>query len=153
MVAVRATRNVAGLVAATTRTAATSTTTTAPTMARALSMSGRLRVAIDHPGHAETVGGHAEARREEGLGQGHLHLAALAERCEQPVGLGDAGRGDRQREALEVRLPLAAAVRCHHSPLPDADAGMHHLVAGSPGAHVGTRPVLAAHHHPAFAPP
>src|SRR5258708_8848087 len=105
MVAVRATRNVAGLVAATTRTAATSTTTTAPTMARALSMSGRLRVAIDHPGHAETAGGHAEARREEGLGQAHLHLTALAERCEHPVSLAAPGPRYLQRQALQVLPP------------------------------------------------
>src|SRR6516164_2923654 len=42
---------------------------------------------VDHPGHAEAIGHHAEARREERLGERHLHLSALGQGREQPLGL------------------------------------------------------------------
>src|SRR5215469_1395089 len=42
----------------------------------------------DHPRHAETVGDHAKARREEGLAQRHLHLSAVGERAEQTISVG-----------------------------------------------------------------
>src|SRR6266566_4412355 len=40
----------------------------------------------DHPAHAEAVGHHAEAVGQERLAQRHLHLPAIAERREQPLG-------------------------------------------------------------------
>src|SRR5271167_2938764 len=41
-----------------------------------------------HPGDAEFVGQHAEARREESLGERHRHLAFTAEGGENLVGFG-----------------------------------------------------------------
>src|SRR5438105_14321329 len=50
----------------------------------------------DHPRHAETVGGHAEFRREERLAKRHLHLPALRQRAEHTLGFGIVRRFDRQ---------------------------------------------------------
>src|SRR5262249_4376557 len=46
---------------------------------------------VDHPGDAEAVGDHTEARREEGFAQRHLHLSAIAQRSEQAFGFPDIG--------------------------------------------------------------
>src|SRR5258707_15392032 len=62
----------------------------------------------DHPRHAEAVGHHAKARRKEGLGQRHLHLPAVGQRVEPPVGLGFIGDRQRQRNALETWLAWQA---------------------------------------------
>jgi uncharacterized membrane protein YeaQ/YmgE (transglycosylase-associated protein family) len=54
----------------------------------------RSRHHVDHPGQAEAVSNHAEARGEEGLAQRHLHLAAVGQGCEQALGLGIVGHGE-----------------------------------------------------------
>src|ERR1700690_2434478 len=53
-----------------------------------LAFTRRLLHHQDHPVHAEFVGQHAEAWREERLAHRHGHLAAIAERAEQLVGFG-----------------------------------------------------------------
>src|SRR5215831_5022044 len=68
----------------------------------------------DHPAHAEAVGDHAEALGEERLAERHSHLAAVGERREHAVGLGFVPGVDGEREALEFRLALGAAVGGHH---------------------------------------
>src|SRR3954451_14610112 len=120
IVAERSTRNELGLVPAKARKAAIATTTT---IAIILSMlpHGRYQnhtVTLehgdslcddDHPPHAEPVGDHAEARREERLGQWHLHLASFGKRSKEPLGFCFTGRVQGQRKALEARLSLALA--------------------------------------------
>src|SRR5262245_30738006 len=99
----------------------------------------------DHPGDAEAVSHHAEARREERLGKRHLYRAALAESGEQSVSFGLVGRRDRQGKSLEVWLALAVAVRSHDPRLADAKAGMQYLVV-RPRWHLhAVRGVLEAH--------
>src|SRR5262249_55661917 len=61
----------------------------------------------DHPAHAEALG-------EERLAERHSHLAAVGERREHAVGLGLVPGIDGEREALEFRLALRAAVGRHH---------------------------------------
>src|SRR5262252_3239073 len=68
----------------------------------------------DHPADAEAVGDHAEALGEERLAERHSHLAAVGERGEHAVGLGFVPGIDGEREALEFRLALRAAVGRHH---------------------------------------
>src|SRR5262249_28580280 len=87
----------------------------------------------DHPGHAEAVGDHPEPGGEECPGQRHVDLPAVGQGGEPLLGLGVVGDGQRQRDALEARLPLAAPVGRHDVRLADAEAGVHHLVLG-PGA-------------------
>src|SRR5919106_79311 len=41
----------------------------------------------DHPSDAEAIHEHAEARRPEGLRQRHLHLPAVGQCIESPLGL------------------------------------------------------------------
>src|SRR5689334_4465513 len=65
---------------------------------------------IDHPADAEAIRQHAEARREKSLAQRRLHLAAIAERGEDSIGLGLVRHRERQREALEAGLALAVPV-------------------------------------------
>jgi hypothetical protein len=61
----------------------------------------------DHPGHAEAVGDHAEARSEESLGQRHLHLAAVAECREPAVRLRKFGwPWQRPSDAIRVVSPM-----------------------------------------------
>src|SRR6516225_7809788 len=76
----------------------------------------------DHPADAEAVGDHAEAFGEERLAERHAHLAAVGERREHAVGLGFVPGVDREREALEFRLALGAAVGRHHRLAVDAEA-------------------------------
>src|SRR5258707_7565997 len=80
------------------------------------------RLHDDHPADAEAVGDHAEALGEEGLAERHAHLAAVSERLEHAVGLGFVLGVDREREALEFRLALGAAVGGHHRLAVDAKA-------------------------------
>ena len=101
----------------------------------------------DHPGHAEAVGDHAEARREEGLGERHLHLPALAQRPEHPLGLGLVGDRERQREALEAGLPHAAAIGGQHRRVADPQAHVHHLLGAARRIGLRLGIVLEAHHH------
>src|SRR5262252_4483721 len=68
----------------------------------------------DHPADAEAVGDHAEALGEERRAERHAHLAAVGERREHAVGLGLVLSIDGEREALEFRLALRAAVGRHH---------------------------------------
>src|SRR5262249_41661471 len=91
---------------------------------------------VDHPRHAEAVGNHAEPWREEGLGQRHLHLSSIGEPREHLVRARLVRYRHRQRETLEARLALAAAIGRHHHGVPDAKARVHHLVL-APG---GTMP-------------
>src|ERR1700747_2341956 len=76
----------------------------------------------DHPADAEAVGDYAEALGEERLAERHPHLAAGGERREHAVGLGFVLGVDREREALEFRLALCAAVGRHHRLAVDAQA-------------------------------
>jgi len=104
----------------------------------------------DHPRHTEAVGHHAEAWREEGLSKRHLHLPALGQCVEPPVGLGFTGDSQRQRYSLETRLALASAVGRHHSRIADAQAGMHDFVLRTGRDHTGRRGLgafLETHHH------
>src|SRR6266542_2568685 len=102
---------------------------------------------VDHPRHAEAVGDHAEARGKEGLGQRHLHLPAVAQRREQPLGLGLAGHREREREALAARPPFAPTVGDQHRGLADTEARMHDLALGTRRDHGGVGAVLEAHEH------
>src|SRR5258707_517431 len=52
----------------------------------------------------------------------HAHLSAVGERREHAVGLGFVLGVDREREALEFRLALRAAVGRHHRLAVDAKA-------------------------------
>ena len=61
--------------------------------------------------HAEPVGHHAEAGREEGGRQRHPHLPALGQGREQSRAVAASGTAQRQREALEAGLAAAPAVR------------------------------------------
>src|SRR5215472_17580499 len=104
----------------------------------------------DHPADAEAVGDHAEALGEEGLAERHSHLAAVGERLEHAVGLGFVLGVDGEREALEFRLAVRAAVGCHHVLAADAQARMHDLVVAAGRNHAGRRRLrafLIAHHH------
>src|SRR5262245_7454549 len=83
---------------------------------------GRSSLHDDHPADAEAVGHHAEALGEERLAERHSHLAAVGERREHAVGLGLVLGVDREREALEFRLALRAAVGRHHVLAVDAKA-------------------------------
>jgi len=51
----------------------------------------------DHPADTEFVGDHPEARREKLLTERHLHLAAVGQAVEQPIGLGFVVGRDRFR--------------------------------------------------------
>src|SRR5436853_7781959 len=73
-----------------------------------------LRLDDHHPADAEAIGDHAEALGEERLAERHAHLAAVGERREHAVGLGLVPGIDGEREALEFRLALRAAVGRHH---------------------------------------
>src|SRR6516162_3135179 len=104
----------------------------------------------DHPADAEAVGDHAEALGEEGLAERHSYLAAVGERREHAVGLGLVPGVDGEREALEFRLALRAAVGRHHVLAVDAQARMHDLVVAAGRNHAGRRRLrafLIAHHH------
>src|SRR5215475_6672728 len=81
---------------------------------------GRSSLQDDHPADAEAVGHHAEALGEERLAERHSHLAAVGERREHAVGLGLVLGIDGEREALEFRLALRAAVGRHHVLAADA---------------------------------
>src|SRR5690349_14861998 len=103
-----------------------------------------------HPEHAETIMDHAEAWREERLRERHLHVAAVAQRAEDAVGIAFGRRRDRQSEALEARRALAMAVRHHHDLVADAKARVHDLVLAAGRHHAGLRrlgAVLVAHQH------
>src|SRR5438552_18461613 len=63
-----------------------------------------------HPCHAKAVRDHAEPRGEEGFSERHLHLSAVGEGREHPVGLRRVGYRDRQRKTLKTRFPRAASV-------------------------------------------
>jgi hypothetical protein len=60
--------------------------------------------------NAEAVGEHAEARREEGLGQGYRHSTAVAEGREHLLGFGLGPGRDGERETVELGLALTAAI-------------------------------------------
>src|SRR5262249_28982831 len=80
----------------------------------AIADSGRLRRGLfdhDHPAHPEPVLDHAEGRREEGLDQRLMHLAAVRQRREQAACVGLVLGADRQREAFELgRGAIAASI-------------------------------------------
>jgi glutathione S-transferase len=103
---------------------------------------------VHHPADAELIGDHAEARREERLGERHLHLTAIGKRIEEAIGLGLALRREREGKALEARLSLATTIRCHQGRVAHPEARMHHLVLGS--RRCGRRLlgcILEAHEH------
>src|SRR5205085_4110532 len=109
-----------------------------------------LRLDDHHPAHAEAVGDHAEALGEERLAERHAHFSTIRERFEHAVGVGFVLGIDGQREALEFRLALRAAVGCHHWGIADAKTRMHDLVLAAGGNHAGRRRLrafLVAHHH------
>ena len=68
---------------------------------------------------------------EEGLGHRQLHLSPIAERREQPFGLGLVVCGERQRETLKVRISRAPSVGGEHRRTGDLEARVHHLVLGT----------------------
>src|SRR5262249_45744005 len=74
----------------------------------------------------------------------HHHLTALLETLEVAVGGLLIRHGDRQREALEARLALGAAVGAEHHRLADAELRVHHLVAAARRGHLGVRALLVA---------
>src|ERR1700741_1520173 len=82
----------------------------------------------DHPAHAEAVGDHPEALGEERLAQRHAHFSASGERLEHAVGVCFVLGIEGEREALEFRLALRAAVGCHHRRIAEAKKRMHYLV-------------------------
>jgi hypothetical protein len=89
----------------------------------------------DHPAYAEAIGDRAETLGEKRLAERHLHLAAVGERREHAISLGFVPGIEREREALEFRLALLAAVRRHHLRAVDAKARMHDLVLAA-GRHL-----------------
>src|SRR5690606_40916633 len=78
-----------------------------PFSAPATACSGRF--AVDHPGHAETVGEHAEALGPEGFLHRHHYLPALGQRREQALALGDAIGVKADRAALDAFIGGATA--------------------------------------------
>ncbi len=108
-----------------------------------------------------TCSAHAHAARQLGipmtlcaevsvLVERHLHLPALGEGREQPLGLHFVGHRDGQRKALEARHPLAAAVGSHHRRVGGAEGRMHHLVSRLGryrGGLMRLGAVLEAHEH------
>src|SRR5919201_6571571 len=103
-----------------------------------------------HPAHAEAVGDHAEALGEERLAEWHAHFSTIGESLEHAVGLGVVPCINREREALEFRLTLRAAVGRHHLRIADAKTRMHDFVLAAGRNHAGRRRLrafLVAHHH------
>src|SRR5215203_3233640 len=49
-----------------------------------------------HPRHAEAVRDHPEARGEEGLAQGHVHVPAFSQGSEHPIGFSLARHSEGQ---------------------------------------------------------
>src|SRR5260370_715853 len=74
------------------------------------------------PADRPAAGAHAEARGEQCLAGRTAHPSAVGERREHAVGLGFVLGVDREREALEFRLALRAAVGRHHRLAVDAKA-------------------------------
>ena len=64
----------------------------------------------DHPRHAEAVGHHAKARRKEGLGQRHLHLATAGKRVEHLLRFGLAISG-YPHGGVDIRHDQRAHIR------------------------------------------
>ena len=58
---------------------------------------------------------------EEGFGQRRLHLPAVGERREEPLGLGLVSRREAQREALQGWRPPGAAIADQHRRAADAE--------------------------------
>src|SRR5262245_65949661 len=82
----------------------------------------------NHPAHAEAVGDHTEARREEGFAERHAHLPPLGQRVEEPIGHTGIRCGNRQRKPSKSRFAGASAVGRHHGRVTDAETRVHHFV-------------------------
>ncbi len=54
----------------------------------------KLRGRMNHPGHTETIGHHAESRRKKRLHERLEHLPAVCQRVEPPVGVRFTGHGE-----------------------------------------------------------
>src|SRR5207253_6617319 len=72
------------------------------------------------------------------------HLPALHQRRDHPTSLALASHRERQRDALEARVPAASTVRSQHGGLADLEAGMHRLVLGTWLSHPGVGAFLEA---------
>src|SRR4029077_12266537 len=101
----------------------------------------------DHPGHAEAIGDHAKARREDGLGETHLQLSAGCKGAKPLLRLSSVCHREGQRNALEIGLALAPPVGGQHSRVADAEARMHDLLLRARRDHAGIWAVLEAHQH------
>src|ERR1700737_790309 len=116
-------------------------------LVRRLKSAPLLRFYQDHPRHAEAVGDHAKARREEGFGQRHLHLSAIGEGAQPLFRLGRVGHREGQRDTLEIGVTLAPAVGGPHDRVADAEARMHDLFLRPRRDHAGIGAFLEAHQH------